>query len=303
LVNGGGVGADCAGYPYNGVRYDTATYGGFSVSGGYYEDDVWDVAVKYAADWNSIKVSAAAGYTQITDEGCSVGGSANNFPQAPGQDNPTGQAKCGGVVAGGGGAPHQDFRRDGSVAQVGASIMHVPSGLFAYGLYQHENNDGTQWTVEHPVKDTSSNAENNDTDVWFVKAGIKKAWFPAGATVIWGEGGQYLHQFSGLCANPSGSDDSCEAFIPVGTFKNGDAITNQVQINDSTVDRWGIGVVQEIDSAAMHLFARWQHLSLDISATCDDVACGPNGKTKRGASFSPSYEDLDLFQVGGVIFF
>jgi hypothetical protein len=62
-------------------------------------------------------------------------------------------------------------------------------------------------------------------------------------------------------------------------------------------------VVQEIDSAAMHLFARWQHLSLDISATCDDVACGPNGKTKRGANFSPSYEDLDLFQVGGVIFF
>ena len=303
LVNGGGVGADCAGYPYNGVRYDTATYGGFSVSGGYYEDDVWDVAVKYAADWNSIKVSAAAGYTQITDEGCSVGGSANNFPQAPGQDNPTGQAKCGGVVTGGGGAPHQDFRRDGSVAQVGASIMHVPSGLFAYGLYQHENNDGTQWTVENPIKDRFKNAENNDTDVWFAKAGIKKAWFPAGATVIWGEGGQYLHQFAGLCANPSGSDDSCEAFIPVGTFKNGDAILNQVQINDSTVNRWGIGVVQEIDSAAMHLFARWQHLSLDLSATCDDSACGPNGKTKFGAKFSPSFEDLDLFQVGGVIFF
>ena len=36
----------------------------------YCEDDTWDVAVKYAADWNSIKVSAAAGYTQLTDEGC-----------------------------------------------------------------------------------------------------------------------------------------------------------------------------------------------------------------------------------------
>ena len=29
--------------------------------------------------------------------------------------------------------------------QVGASIMHVPSGLFVYGLYQSEQNDGTQW--------------------------------------------------------------------------------------------------------------------------------------------------------------
>ena len=76
LSGGGGVGADCAGYPYNGFRYDTPTWAGFSVSTGYYEDDVWDVAVKYAADWNSIKFSAAVGYTQLTDEGCNVANSA-----------------------------------------------------------------------------------------------------------------------------------------------------------------------------------------------------------------------------------
>ena len=76
LSGGGGVGADCAGYPYNGFRYDTPTWAGFSVSTGYYEDDVWDVAVKYAADWNSIKFSAAVGYTQLTDEGCNVNNSA-----------------------------------------------------------------------------------------------------------------------------------------------------------------------------------------------------------------------------------
>ena len=34
-------------------------------------------------------------------------------------------------------------------------------------------------------------------------------------------------------------------------------------ITGSEVDRWGLGVVQEIDSAAMHLFARWQHLELN----------------------------------------
>ena len=36
------------------------------------EDDMWDVAVKYAADWNSVKFSAAVGYTQLTDEGCNA---------------------------------------------------------------------------------------------------------------------------------------------------------------------------------------------------------------------------------------
>ena len=70
LVDGGGLGADCNGYPNNGFRYDTPTWGGFSASGGFYEDDAWDIALKYAADWNSIKVSAAVGFTQLTDEGC-----------------------------------------------------------------------------------------------------------------------------------------------------------------------------------------------------------------------------------------
>ena len=34
LSAGGGIGADCNGYPENGVRYDSPTWGGFSVSGG-----------------------------------------------------------------------------------------------------------------------------------------------------------------------------------------------------------------------------------------------------------------------------
>jgi hypothetical protein len=35
----------------------------------------------------------------------------------------------------------------------------------------------------------------------------------------------------------------------------------------SEVNRWGIGLVQEIDSAALHVFARWQHLELNLHAT------------------------------------
>ena len=47
-------------------------------------------------------------------------------------------------MVGGGGAPFQNFRQDGQLFQVGASILHVPSGLFAYGLYQNDQEDGTQ---------------------------------------------------------------------------------------------------------------------------------------------------------------
>ena len=43
------------------------------------------------------------------------------------------------------------------------------------------------------------------------------------------------------------------------------------KITGSDVDRWGLGVVQEIDSAAMHLFARWQHLSVRLVSTCGQL--------------------------------
>ena len=48
------------------------------MSGGFGEDDYKDVAVKYAADWNNFKVSAAIGFTNMTDEATSSGGGGLN---------------------------------------------------------------------------------------------------------------------------------------------------------------------------------------------------------------------------------
>ena len=283
LSGGGGVGADCAGYPYNGVRYDTPTWGGFSVSTGYYEDDVWDVAAKYAADWNSIKVSAAVGYTQLTDEGCGI------VAAGPGCSNAT--------ILGGGGAPGQDRRKDAQIFQVGASVMHVPSGLFVYGLYQREDNDGTPWgTFNHNNNTYTAGSAANETDVWYVKAGIKRPWTPLGATVLFGEWGQYNDMFGGgLCGAPTGkpgSNNQCEANLPDGTDLNADG-TVRANVKGSEVTRYGLGVVQEIDSAAMHIFARWQHLELDLNAV----------DYRTGDKLNLDYQDLDIFQLGGVIFF
>jgi hypothetical protein len=326
LSGGGGVGADCAGYPYNGFRYDSPTWAGFSVSTGYYEDDVWDVAVKYAADWNSIKVSAAAGYTQLTDEGCRV-----NNQRADAKNNGIGNC-TNAVVLGGGGAPFQNFRKDAQIFQVGASILHVPSGLFVYGLFQREENDGTQWKTPvfnhnpliNPFNFKARLVDNaaNENDVWFIKAGIKRAWLPAGATVLWGEWGRYEDQFTGLCGAPGGANNqnvftasdntTCFQALPIGVVNSGkfkgEAVLRDAAVTGSTVDRWGLGVVQEIDSAAMHLFARWQHLDLDLSAT-DLETLKINNKgfivpnKDFGKNFSTSWDGLDIFQVGGVIFF
>jgi len=336
-TNGGGLGADCNGFPQNAFRYDSPTWAGFSMSTSYGEDDMWDIALKYAADWNSIKVSAAAGYTQLTDEGCNTRTGSGN-----GSVNPLIAAGCtNNAIAGGGGLPFQNFRSDGQLFQVGASVLHVPSGLFAYGLFQRDEENGTQFKtfnfngnpfLKSNFKATISDSDANETDVFFVKAGIKRAWSPIGATVLFGEWGQYNDQFRGLCGLPGGTDFGfsdgnafCAFNLPVGVNKDGSALTNAAFVNGSEVNRWGIGLVQEIDSAAMHVFARWQHLEADVSAL-DGALCKTGVSTGTGCflldsttglpsstpgvankhfgkGLNSSFDDLDIFQVGGVIFF
>ena len=66
-------------------------------------------------------------------------------------------------------------------------------------------------------------------------------------------------------------------------------------ITGSEVERWGLGVVQEINSAAMHVFARWQHQELERGRSID--------ATDDSKSRIQGFDDFDLFQVGGIIFF
>ena len=210
-----------------------------------------------------MKFSAAAGYTQLTDEGCNVANSAS-VAKNNGKGNCTNA-----VVLGGGGAPFQNYRKDAEIFQVGASIMHVPSGLFVYGLYQREQNDGTQWKTPvfngNPLFDINAKARladsaANENDVLYVKAGIKRAWMPVGATVLFGEWARYKDQFTGLCGVPGASNDNtilsatagtaCVKDLPVGVVQSGQfkgqAVLRTAAVTGSEVDRWGFGVVQEM---------------------------------------------------------
>jgi len=279
LSGGGIIGVDCNGNTTNGVRYDSPTWGGFSVSGGFGEDDYKDIAVKYAQDWGNFKVSAAYGFTKMTDE---------NY-----------------IFSGGG---LNGSRLDVDLHQVGASVMHVPSGLFIYGMYSAEDAGGTL------AANTKGTFQSNLTtpDAWYLKGGIKRTWLPLGATVLYGEYGQYNDQYStlagaDLCSGggftnvfntgnalgPTGSSLGTAPICFNGVFNAG------VFVSGSEVQRWGLGVVQEIDSAAMHLFARWQHQDVDV----DLIGFNAVGGCSNGCKAKQSFEDLDLFQLGGVIFF
>lgn len=65
--NMGGSWGDCNGVPRNVVRYDTPTLMGFSASASWGEDDMWDVAGRYAAEVAGYKIAAVVAYNEVTD--------------------------------------------------------------------------------------------------------------------------------------------------------------------------------------------------------------------------------------------
>jgi hypothetical protein len=83
------------------VRYDSPTVYGFTVSAAWGDNDYWDIALRFAKEWNSVKIAAAIAYaddsTGFTVPVPGIGDVATDFTQVIGS----------------------------------VSAMHVPSGLFA----------------------------------------------------------------------------------------------------------------------------------------------------------------------------
>lgn len=98
---GGCTWGDCNGVPLNAVRYDTPSFGGFSVSASWGEDDFWDVAARYAGEAGDFKLAVAAAYSESDDLG----------------------------VQGSNGTDTTEY------LQAGLYIQHIPTGLFALGNF------------------------------------------------------------------------------------------------------------------------------------------------------------------------
>jgi hypothetical protein len=292
---------DCFGGPQSAVRYDSPTWGGFRFETSYGENqgltsvlgdnftaedqDFWDIAVFYTADWNSIKLSAAAAYTWIEDANGTVG--ITGF-------SPNGTP----ITSPDGG--------ESNLFQVGASIMHKPSGLGIYGLYQTEDPEGfiTATALFNGVNFTAVTQKASETQAWYVKPFWRKTWMPLGATVLYGEFGRYDDQFAGgsVCGAFNFGLTAGLATTNVGAFCAANnplaVVQSNVFVTGSEVERFGLGVVQEIDSAAMHVFARWQHQEIK-----DVDFVGINAVTGTATKINQGFDDWDLFQVGGIIFF
>lgn len=178
------------------VRYDSPTFAGFAVSAAWGEDDLWDVGLDYKGEFGDFKVKAKAGYGESTDDVSTA---------------------CGGPVAG--------FECDWFGA--GATIMHMPTGLYVFGGYGWQQID----TPGYNGDDTST--------TWMIQPGIEKKWLPLGTTTIFGE---YRHD------EPGANVNAANAQVTQG----------------ADIDFWSGGVVQNIEPAAMDLYIMYRHAEGDF---------------------------------------
>ena len=274
---GAGIGVDCWGVPNPAVRYDSPTFGGFRLETSYgtneltlprapgvltaAESNFWDIAVFYNENWGNFKVSAAYSYTWIETAASFVGRAA------------AGTARNG----------------EADLHQVGATLLHEPSGLGIYGLYQYEESNAL-------VLNTATGLFEGvpDTDAYYIKPFIQGNWNAAGKTIVFGEWGQYNDQFAGIAGL-----GQCGAFTSgtgVGGFC-GAAAGNTVLVRGSEFETFGAGVVQEIDAAAMHLWLRWRYFDVDVDFVGFDATGASTGAVGQ------SFENWNMFQAGGIIFF
>ena len=107
--------------------------------------------------------------------------------------------------------------------QAGLYLQHIGTGIF--GLINYAN-----------IEDTSSNGLGfgGDGDTWYFKAGLRRNWNHLGATVLYGE---YL------------TSDADAAAVNVA--------------GDRELNWWGLGVVQEVDAAAMSFWLKYRNYEFE----------------------------------------
>lgn len=159
------------------------------------------------------------------------------------------------------------LKRDAGFFQAAAYLQHVQTGLFLYGAYGKENNDNILDDNNAFKLGISGNltAEQPDGSTWYVKAGVRQRWTSLGATVLYGEYAERNDMF-----HPD--------LIALG-------------FDGSKMIQWGLGIVQEIDAAAMSLWLTYRNYDTSFS--------GPG----VAASGFDNLDDVDVVTAGALISF
>jgi hypothetical protein len=147
----------------NHVLYETPSLHGFTVQAAVAEDNYWDVALRYAGEFNGVRVAFGIGYQENTEFNRPMGASS----VAVGNTSVFCDTVCD--------AKASDFK--GS-----ASILHVPTGLFVTGAWGSREVDG-----ERIAGVPATSYGGPDLTSWYISGGLNKNFFGFGNTVLFAE--------------------------------------------------------------------------------------------------------------------
>ena len=248
---------------------------GFLASADWGADDAWSTALRYVEDFGAIRLAAGVGYSNYTapDRGfCSTGASGNN-PNS--NANPVFGATNPGLDLGSTGKC--------SAIQASGSILHVPTGLYVSGGWAQLTD---KLANEAALARTNNfqTGTSGKSDFWYVQAGWQAKLNSLGNTIFWG---QYVDVGTGLNA----------ANGIVSTLASNDVLNSigatAIQRSAST-QAWGLGVSQNIDAAAMTLYAGFHNVSTELTLGSTTAA------TIRKAN---AIDDMQIFYTGATIKF
>lgn len=149
--------------------------------------------------------------------------------------------------------PMAALGKSSDVFQAGGYVQHIATGIFAHAAYGQEDNNDTVLL---------NGATALDSDHWYVKSGIRQKWTTLGATIVYGDYAEYNDQLG-------------PAALALGA-------------TSGQLTRYGGGIAQEIDAAAMTVYLKYQHYDVDAKGI----------PTAIGA-----FEDVELVSLGGIINF
>jgi hypothetical protein len=217
------------------IQYRTPTVAGFTLGASFGEDNYWDAALRYAGEFNGIRIAGAIGYSVRSEYNADIqqiyttNAAGNQVLRYAGQP---GTYEC-------------DFNCTKSVEQLAGSlsIRHMPTGLFFTGAAGSRDNNHFQ-TIDTTAGSINS-TRSFDSSFYYLSGGIARNFFGIGDTVLFGEYSQWKDL--GYEYNAGGSDSTTSG---------------------SKLEHWGVGIVQHVDAAAMEFWLTYKNYSLTADAFC-----------------------------------
>jgi hypothetical protein len=265
-----------------GVRYDSPAWHGFIYSASINEaGDYYGSMIRYANEFNGVRLAGTVGYEVVRDR------------STPATLDPTN-------VAFTGPAPDQE------VWGFALSAMHVPTGLFVQGHYNHIDYNAP-FNVNSGYWNSGGGATQKPASQWMIQAGISKNFFGPGNTSLYGEYGvepDWGASSAGRNYGGTGSTATCPgvngACVP--TIAN---FTTVNGVTETETRMWGMGIVQKFDAAATDMYLGYRHFDAEI--TCNGTGAGASAAAPcggaAGAAIKLPTQGIDVIVAGARVLF